>query len=104
METIRFKHDYEKLPLNWENTKAVLVDIYIPNIQRLRKELPNFVKRDSKIRGKNSYYKPHAKEVLLLLFVHLKTGIIFTTIRRLNYENKKKYRNAKGETFKLIRG
>lgn len=97
--TIKFSHDYEKLPLLWENTRAVLL-----RVQRVRLEDQSFafIDYDTKIRQGGYYPLPKAGDFIVLLFQH-ETGMLFTTIRRYTYEKKEFYLNHRQESFRLIK-
>lgn len=105
MKTLKFSSDYEKLPLNWEGTTALLIGVFPVEIDWLRRYAPAFFELDTRFRGDKSdgsgHYDIQFKNGLILSFIHLETGIPFTTIRR-NYEEKLKYYTKSiGETFVL---
>jgi hypothetical protein len=103
MEKIEFNKDYEKLPKNWDGSKALLLAHYQVNSLTVKRKLPALYAKDIKIRNKRSYAKiKHGLKIILFL-IHKKTGIIFTTMRTFNRENKKKYFGREGEYYKLVR-
>ena len=102
MKTIKFSHDYEKLPLNWVGTQAQLMAALPVSIDALKKRMPTFIDYDTKLRGKEGNYPLDFESGLILFFIHLNTGKPFTTIRR-NYEQKfEYYQNAIDEPFALL--
>ena len=108
MEEIKFNNDYSKLPLNWEGTQAVLIGIAFCNsIEKLKKSMPQFVRHDTSIRNKKPYstefYPINFEAGIILSFVHINSGIPFTTIRKYTIEKLKKYQSMKWETFKMVR-
>jgi len=102
-KTIKFSNDYEKLPQNWEGTQAKLIAVYPEKTSFIKNGLTAFWNYDTKIRGKNERYPLDFEDALILVFIHLNTGVPFTTIRR-NYQQKfEYYANSIGETFVLQR-
>jgi len=91
MRNIKFSNDYYKLPENWQNTTAVLIGVSLcKDIQKLKKDFPNFISYDATIRDedpwKQEQYPLDFKEGIILIFVHTETGVPFTTIRRATPE------------------
>jgi len=102
VKTLKFSHDYEKLPLNWNGTQAQLMAVTPVSIDALKKRMPAFIDYDTKFRGKEGSYPLYFESGLILFFIHLNTGKPFTTIRR-NYKQKfEYYQNAIDEPFKLL--
>lgn len=97
MHVIKFSHDYEKLPVNWINTKAILMGAAITEKDKL---LPAFVYYDTKIAGTNEYYQLPNGKIIVLFFKH-ETGAIFTTIRRWSEEKWKYYQEVILEQFEM---
>lgn len=102
MNIIKFSNDYEKLPLNWVNSTAKLIGVYNANISTLKKKYSSFLKRDTKIRGKNIYYKINFEKAIVLIFIHCGTGILFSTIRENKGDKLHYYHIRNSKTFKLI--
>lgn len=107
MNQIKFSHDYFKLPLNWEETEALLLGVMTLNLQTMKEELPlfypNFIYKDTRFRGEEGNYPIDFDEAIILTFIHIKTGQIFTTIRRYTPSKAEYYRSSIGETFLLQR-
>ena len=65
------------------------------------------VKRISQSRNKKPYstefYPINFEAGIILSFVHINSGIPFTTIRKYTIEKLKKYQSMKWETFKMVR-
>lgn len=103
MNTIKFSADYEKLPENWEGTKAMLISVVPTPVRIIKEEMTAFWKYDTKYRGREEFYHLNFKEALILVFIHLNSGLPFTTIRR-NYQQKLEYYTESiGDTFLLER-
>jgi len=101
MKSIKFSEEYMKLPIIWKGTHAVLIAVTPFDIDFLKKGLPQFIEYDTKFRAKEGNYSLDFKDGLVLTFIHINTGIPFTTIRR-NYKEKfEYYTTAIGETFIL---
>lgn len=101
MKSIKFSEDYQKLPLNWEGTHAVLIGVYPTKTSIIKNRYTAFWKYDVRFRNKEGGYEFNFEDALILMFIHLNSGLPFTTIRR-NYEQKYEYYvNSIGETFKL---
>ena len=91
MEKIKFNRNYKKLH---EQTEAKLVYFEIHYGKTLNEE---YVKYDTD--GKYTFVYNH--KYIVLYFVGNK-GIPFSSLRKLNKENKKKYFDKVGEKFKII--
>ena len=103
MNQIKFSHDYEKLPLNWEGSQATLLEIKSYTIAYLMKICPKFLEYDTKIRGKDEHYKFTFDDALILFFVHNDTGLPFTTIRRFYGTKFDYYMDQRGHPFLMIK-
>lgn len=103
MNKLKFSADYEKLPKNWEGTQAVLAAVVECKINRIKKALPAFVKYDTAYRGNKGYYKLDFEKGLILFFIHLNSGRVFTTIRRHYPKKYKYYLSNVGKTFLLAK-
>jgi len=103
MMKIKFSEDYEKLPLDWEGTQAVLIGVSPVKLSLMKMAIPKFLDYDTKFRGKSGRYDLNFDDALILTFIHINTGKPFTTIRR-NYERKMNYYiNSIGKIFELAR-
>ena len=103
MKNIKFSEDYEKLPLNWIGTQAILISVTPHKISKLKMAVPSFIYYDTKFRNKNDFYIFDFEDCLILTFIHINTGKPFTTIRRNYMEKFEYYINSIGETFSLIK-
>lgn len=104
MNKIKFSHDYQKLPENWENTQAILIGFsFHSNIQNFFDRCPQLKNTDTSFRGELGQYPITFTEALILTFIHLNTGKIFTTIRRFTNEKADYYCRNMFKTFELIR-
>lgn len=99
MKKIKFSHDYDKLPVGWRNTSAVLVAVYRVTMGWLQ-QMPAFLKYDTSYQG-GAYQlsEDPEKEWLLLIFIHIETGRPFTTIRSHDPQKEDYYVGSIGETF-----
>ena len=80
---LKFSHDYMKLPLDWNGTQAVLMQITNKvDMDELKLSNPAFIKYDTKFRGEEGSYELDFKWGMILFPIHLNTGLPFTTIRR----------------------
>lgn len=98
--TIKFSHDYEKLPANWEGENAYLMSIGMPI--HLEDQTRAFLEYDTAIMGGGNYPLPAKGKYLLLLFA-MEAGTVFTTIRRWTQEKEAYYRKNLGNKFRLKR-
>jgi hypothetical protein len=104
MNKIKFSHDYLKLPVIWEGTQAILIGIqYIPDMDRFKKELAQLVRADTMFRGEDGFYPLNFKEGIILIFFHLNSCELFTTIRRFTLEKFQYYEGERQERFELMR-
>jgi hypothetical protein len=102
MNKIKFSFDYEKLPIGWNGTQAVLVGVCHVDMDRIKKSMPAFIEYDTTHRGGHGKYALDFKEGIILSFIHLNTGKPFTTIRRNTKEKFEWYMNCLGETFEMV--
>lgn len=108
MKEIRFSHDYIKLPGNWEGTEAVLISAESTILKNLN---PDFLDYDTRFLSEfknGAFWSPGHYEikdgpVILLLFFHLNTKTLFTTIRPYTNEKFNYYVGSQGQTFILRR-
>jgi hypothetical protein len=103
MKEIKFSADYEKLPVNWEGTEAVLIGVKNTTLPFLKNKMPKFLEYDTKYRGHEGNYIIDFDEVLILTFIHINSGMPFTTLRRKTKEKMNYYIGLVSETFKLVR-
>ncbi len=103
MRTLKFSHDYEKLPLNWDGTQAILIGIqYISDMKIFKNRLPQLIRVDTKFRGEEDSYELNFKEGILLTFFHLNSARLFTTIRRFT-ETKYDYYNSECQELFILK-
>ena len=101
---IKFSHDYEKLPEDWEGTQAVLLGMeIIPDMDNWKKRFPQLIELDTKFRGEEGHYNLDFKEGILLFFIHLNTARLFTTIRRYTPYKQEYYENNIFKSFIMVR-
>lgn len=91
IKEINFDHNYKKLH---NQTKAVLIQTAILKGVNIPKE---FIKYDTD----NKYELKENEDYLYLVFVGDKM-IPFTTVRKLNIENVKKYVGYEGDYFYIV--
>lgn len=103
MNEIKFSEDYMKLPVVWNGTQAVLMAVRQVDVNKIKNSLPQFIHYDTAYRQKIGNYDLNFKDGLILFFIHINTGVPFTTIRN-SWGNKYNYYAGKvGETFKLVK-
>lgn len=100
MKSIKFSEDYTKLPLIWKGTQAKLIAVYGEDVEYIKNGLPAFHKYDTTTRD-GRQYPLNFKDALILVFIHLNSGLPFTTIRRDYKEKFEYYASAIGEIFVL---
>lgn len=105
---IRFKNDYEKLPIVWDGTQSTLIACYPEKLNTLVNKYTSFFNNDTKLRfepykDREQYYPVTHEDLLVLIFIHLNTGILFSTLRHNTEDNFELYINSIGETFKLVK-
>ena len=106
MNKLKFSHDFEKLPVYWEGTQAILVGVlHIPDMEIFKKRLPQLIKADTLFKedGLWQWYSLNFKEGILLTFFHLNISCLFTTFRQFTDEKYRYYEENAGETFELVR-
>jgi hypothetical protein len=101
MNTIKFSFDYEKLPIGWNGSQALLVSVYPADIEWTKRAMPAFIEYDTTHRGKTERYPLDFKDGLILVFIHYNTGRVFTTIRRNINEKFEYYLSKIGESFEM---
>jgi len=100
MNKIKFSSDYHKLPFNSNGTQAVLIGISTANVKYLKQALPQFITYDTRKRCKGTeYYNLDFEQAIILTFIHINSGLPFTTIRRYT---KEKYDYYKGLEWKTL--
>lgn len=103
-KSIEFCCDFEKLPEDWENTKAVLVSYVIKPVHEIYDEWGKFAEFDTKIRGTlERSFIINFENAIVLFFIHIPSGKVFATLRKYNIENVEKYGSSIGKKFVLIR-
>jgi len=104
MKCIKFSHDYEKLPVNWEGTEAVLLSVSPTlDMAQFQRRFPQLIERDTKFRGEEGRYSFSFKEGILLIFFHLNSGTFFSTIRSYTDAKYDYYQDCLDEIFLLER-
>ena len=100
---IRFDNMYEKLPPDCHGKEALLIECIVvdPSLQTKA-----FLDYDTKVRGKDEYYKLKPGLKLLLLFVipgppGIGAGTFFTTFRSFDFNEEMFYRHARGDKFRI---
>jgi hypothetical protein len=88
---LKFSHDYEKLPLDWQGKKARLIALQRINLEDQTKQ---FLEYDTKIRGGGNYPLPKKGKYILLLFEMVGNTTFFTTIRRYTMSKHNFYQTA----------
>lgn len=102
MNKLKFSRDYEKLPLNWKGTHAVLFGVqYIEDMDKFKNRFPQLISLDTKFRGEKGSYELNFKESILLVFFHLNSSRLFTTIRRFTEPKYLYYKGEEQNTFEL---
>jgi len=105
-KSIKFSHNYPKLPEVWEGTQAVLMAVVQVDIDHIKLSNPAFIDYDTTYidtNGKTNKYPLTFKDGLILFFIHLNTGKPFTTIRRDYVSKSEYYHGAIGQTSILER-
>ena len=90
MKEIKFNRNYKKL---YNQKKAVLVERLVVYPEELSQEFISF--------DTDGKYKLNMKQCYLVLYFIGNKKIPFTTLRKYNEENVKKYFNSIGEVFKI---
>jgi hypothetical protein len=102
MKTIKFSHDYFKLPLNWQGSTAILVGVYQEQIKNINLFYPRFLVYDTMFKGEKGHYDLNFQDAIILSFIHVRTGIPFTTVRRFDQEKLNYYMSSLGEPFEMV--
>lgn len=103
LKRIFFSEDYEKLPQMWEGSQAVLVAVYPEKMSRLEKDYGAFLDYDTRYRDGEGRYVLDFEDALVLVFIHLATGLPFTTVRKSWGAKFEYYSGSVGERFELVR-
>jgi len=107
MNKIKFSHNYHKLPEGWDGSKAILIGaIYIQDMDKFKKYLPQLVKVDTLFIGENGLCQCsplNFKTGILLTFLHCNSSSLFTTIRRYTAEKLEYYEMNGGAIFELMK-
>lgn len=104
MLTLKFSHDYEKLPLNWKGTNAILLSVlYVPDLDYFTRKFPGLVRMDTKFRNEEGIYILDFKQSIILVLWHVKSSTLFTTIRKFDDEKLRHYEMNVEQPFKLVR-
>jgi len=108
MNKIKFSHDYKKLPAVWEGTHAKLMAVYYEqDMEKLKRSMPAFIKYDTAycvtpyFTEPVRYYPLNFDRGIILFFIHINTGQVFTTIRRHTPKKYAYYKSKIGEIFVL---
>ena len=104
MNKIKFSNDYEKLPINWPDTKAVLIGISVVDISWLKTALPQLIDADSKLRNSTEHYPLDFERAIVLTFFQKSkcSPRLFTTIRRYTPSKYEYYKGRLWKTFELV--
>jgi len=100
MNKIKFSSEYLKLPKNSNGTQAVLIGVTTANIKYLETALPQFISYDTtKIDG--TKYEFNFDVAIVLVFIHINTGLPFTTIRRYTKQKFDYYKGLEWKTLQI---
>jgi len=106
MLTIKFSHDYYKLPDSWKNTSALLISATAVDVTSLKKLEPKFIAYDTWIRNDGEegarFYPLDFKDGIILFLIHKDTGKPFTSIRRHTPQKMQYYQSNLFKDFILI--
>lgn len=100
---LKFSEDYVKLPADWEGSNAVLIGVWETTMEILL-QMPDFLNYDCQIANSDEFYQLSRDPdnwMLVLSFIHMETGMPFTTIRNSKPDKKKYYSESIGEIFEL---
>lgn len=104
MNKLKFSHDYNKLPVQWDGTQAILIGVQrIGDMNKFKLRLPQLIKADTTFRGEDGSYPLTFREGVLLTFFHLNSSKLFTTIRQFTEDKYRYYEEEAGEVFELMR-
>lgn len=102
MNKIKFSSDYHKLPFNSNGTQAKLIGISTANVKYLKQALPQFINYDTRKRCKGTeHYDLNFEVCIVLTFIHINSGLPFTTIRRYTDSKYKYYKDMEWKTFEI---
>lgn len=102
MNKIKFSSDYQKLPLYANGTQATLIGITTANVKYLKEALPQFIRYDTVKRTSNrrtEYYNLDFDVCIVLTFIHINSGLPFTTIRRYTKQKYDYYKSLEWKTL-----
>lgn len=104
MDSIKFSHDYQKLPEHWENTTALIIAVtWIDDMRAFKKAHPAVIAYDTRFRNEDGHYELDFDQGLVIVMFHEATGVPFATFRRYTPEKWVHYTNLRGETVILER-
>jgi hypothetical protein len=101
MKTIKFSSDYLKLPRNSNGTQAVLIGVTTANLKYLKNATPQFIRYDTTKFDGTKYDFTFDGNAIILTFIHMNTGVPFTTIRRYTKEKYKYYKGLEWKTLMI---
>lgn len=102
LHKMKFSHDYDKLPENWIGSEAILLSVQdVGSMESFKVRNPKFIEADTKIRDSDDHYPLNFEHGIILYFRHVKSGVLFTTIRRYTESKDSYYRSLIGESFTL---
>lgn len=102
--SLKFSHDYEKLPIIWQGTNAILLSVlYVPDLDYFTRKFPGLIKMDTKFRNEDGSYILDFKQAIILVLWHVKSSTLFTTIRKYDDEKMKHYEMNIEQPFRLVR-
>lgn len=105
MNKIKFSSDYHKLPFNSNGTQAVLIGISTANVKYLKQALPQFIIYDTRKRTSNKkteHYSLDFDMCIVLTFIHINSGLPFTTIRRYTKQKYDYYKGLEWKTLEIV--
>ena len=98
MNKIKFSHRYIKLRDIENGEKAWLLEVLEKTTNKLSKTFINY----DTCKSSGGYYQLPAGRVLILLFQHIRTGRVFTTVRRWTQKKERYYTSCRGELFEAL--
>ena len=103
--TLKFSHNYLKLPTNWQGKKATL--LFVREIE-LEKQMQWFLHYDTQfgvgsLTGDTNTFYPLPKKGKYLLLLFECEGTLFTTLRRSTPQKKVYYELRRMQEFELVR-
>lgn len=99
---IKFSESYEKLPINWPETQAVLIGISIVDIPWLKATLPKLIDVDTKLRNSTEHYPLDFERAIVLTFFQVGSSRLFTTMREYSPLKFEMYKERLWKNFTLI--